>query len=496
MTALLLMLVSGVSILYLSPVAACLGYALFWMGLWKLGKARFTVAFLWGACLCSVQMAWLAHPRYHGWFIVLAYGLICLSAGLLWACFCCFVKERQLNPLSLAALWTLIEWGRLYILCGYAWNPVGLCLGSTAWGRQAASLAGVLGLTFLVMLTNLLFLKNRRLWVLAAIAPYAFGFIHLHYHKQKMEEAPLDKAVLVQPHLLPEQKVPMADHLQAFISPLEQWKRAMPSLNKVDWIIFPEAAFPFGAHTPLFSQGQMEVLFKKPRSNHYRWSHLNIAQEIALISGAEVVIGLDDSDETDHFNAAFHLTPQGKITRFEKKQLLPIAETLPFEWLRPLAANYGIEDFFTAGKDKKLVGTLAPFGISICYDECFSDLVRQKGARMHVNVTNDGWYPDSKLNHIHFEHAKLRAIENGIPHLRACNTGITAAIDSLGNVIAKLDASCPGHLIVDVPRYSYTTLFARFGQLPLIVFCIVAATLMFIRHFISGFTSEPKLEVV
>ena len=187
-----------------------------------------------------------------------------------------------------------------------------------------------------------------------------------------------------------------------------------------------------------------------------------------------MVIGLDDSDEAtgENYNAAFHLIPHKiAINRYEKRVLLPLAEYLPFSFLKPLVARYGITDFFTHGKESKVFEGRYPLNISICYEECFSHLIREGklgGAKLFVNVTNDAWYPSSRLHLTHFAHGKLRAIENGVPLVRACDTGVTAAVDSLGRTVGQLGQENlelqRGALVVEVQLYTYSTLYTFLGD--------------------------------
>ena len=166
---------------------------------------------------------------------------------------------------------------------------------------------------------------------------------------------------------------------------------------------------------------------------------------------------------------------------------------MPFSFLKSFAATYGITEFFTPGKDLPLAGSKTPLTASICYDECFSSLLRHPKAKLHINVTNDGWYPGTNLNRIHYEHARLRAIENGIPHLRACNTGVTAALDSLGRPIAKLDTESSGHLVVEFPLYTHFTLFKHFGNLPLLTLCFALLIFHLFFYLLSRFTRRSPV---
>ena len=211
------------------------------------------------------------------------------------------------------------------------------------------------------------------------------------------------------------------------------------------------------------------------------------AQTISNLFEGEVVIGLDDVDgiEEKTYNAACHFLPhQIAGNRYEKRILVPIGEYLPFEWCRTLAAQFGLEYFFTPGVEAKVFQGLHPFAPSICYEETFNGIVREgrkKGASFFVNLTNDGWYPDSRLPREHFAHGRVRAIENGAPLVRACNTGITAYVNSLGEVVAQLDKEV-GVLTFPMQIYTYPTLFLLLGNWWIVVFSAIATILFLLKR--------------
>ncbi len=472
----------------IATVAAICGYAYFWR------KPRaFLVAWAFGAGVQAVQLSWFATPEYQGGFIIVAYILVCLLMGLMFAGFNHFVQSQYYKKVhgcvALAGLWVLIEWARLFIFCGYAWNPAGLALGATLYGRQLASVGGVLSLSFAVMFINLLCvraLQSKRiadigLWLVAACVPFAFGMLRVNDTSGSVA----GRALLIQSGLYPDQKFPLFLGKQSFVPLDAQWDLALKEVEKADWIVLPESAFPFGAHLGVLSQKQVDRLFIKhfgnPTINRLPvWSNLLIAKEVAQIMNAEVVLGLDDGD----YNAAFHITPGGQITRWEKMRLLPIAECLPFEWLKPLAEVYGIDGEFKPGKSISVAKGQVPLAVSICYDECFSNLVRNgrvKGAKLLMNLTNDAWYPHSRLNRCQFEHGRLRSVENGIPLLRVCNTGVTAAIDCYGRTIDSLEGEQSGKLLIDVPMHEKQTFYSALGDFPLIFFSFASGITFLLR---------------
>ena len=104
---------------------------------------------------------------------------------------------------------------------------------------------------------------------------------------------------------------------------------------------------------------------------------------------------------------------------------------------------------------------------------------RVKGARLFVNVTNDNYYPDSSLHKQHLFHARVRAVENGTPLIRSCNSGISAAIDSFGRIVAKMEEtrnsvnSKGGVLNCRLNTYTFPTLYTFWGEGFIIACCLI-----------------------
>lgn len=503
----------------LSLIASGVGFALFWLILFSFPKksSRFWLSTLWFAAVQAVQLAWLATPEYQGVYILFVYAGLIIALGLEFGLLSLlFPKKPPLDLkrlFAIGALWTLFEWSRLYILCGFAWNPIGLSMTAFPISAQLASVGGIFGLSFWTAVVNLLFLRFflSRKWKLVGAAvgaflfPFLFGFFHMGYHQKAMNEKkdPYHVA-LIQTALNPHQKSYFYDQAETFISPYYQWRAIIQHLEEgarphLNLIVLPEAALPFGARAAVYSYedvkrvlhtlwGEEESLddllipsLAKREGASWYVNNLFWAQAIANHYGAEMILGLDDIDPHDEksYNAAFHIRPHQKaINRYEKRVLLPLAEYLPFSFLESLVARYGVSGFFSHGKEAKVFEGNCPLNISICYEECFSHLVREgklNGARLFVNVTNDGWYPSSRLPLKHFDHGKIRAIENGVPLVRACNTGVTAAVDSLGRVINILDTNHlewqKGTLFAEVDLYSYGTLYTTFGDTLILALC-------------------------
>ncbi len=491
----------------LSPVAAACGYALFWRAFLIFPKrlSRFLAATLWFSLVQGIQLSWMSSTEYQGPFILVVYAFLAVALGIQFGLLSLLIPSDRPLPfkrcITLAALWTFFEWSRTHILCGFTFNPTGLALAGYTVPLQCAALFGILGLSFWVMLTNSLALnalksmpkQNYFVWGAFALTPYLFGLLHLALHQGPASRAPALCVALVQTGLLPEQKVPLYGRFEAFLSPYEQWRRLLSLLPKakIDLIAFPEAALPFYIDTPIFTLEEAKKLFEPlfdapvyaPLTFPYAATvnaqtlvtHAFMMQTLANTFGADVVTGLDGQDRAkgEVYNAAYHFSPHAYPgTPYIKRKLMPIAEYLPYEWARPLARAFGVTNFFEPGKTSTLFYGKVPMAASICYDETFPHLIRQarrSGAALLVNVTNDNWYPRSRLPKQHFDLGRLRSVESGAPSLRACNSGITAGMDSLGRIVAKVGQGGAsdweaGSALFKISTYHYHTPFTVWGN--------------------------------
>lgn len=508
-----------------APFAALVGYALIWRSLqtlMKSGKELFWGAAIWFFAVQLVQLSWMTSWEFQGYYIFFVYAGLSLGMGLQFGLLSLIAVRSSswfkegwqldlLQPLLLASVWTLLEWSRYFFLCGFSWNPVGLSLSASLYSLQFASVWGVLGLSFWVIVTNaaawrLLQEKIRPFplffFFLTALIPSLFGLFHLHYHEADAAKDKSLRVALVQTALLPSQKIPIEGRFQEFFPPLEQWRRVVSLLSKinesrVDLIVLPESALPFfwdEAVYPLepslamlkehFSseafprlQSSFSRTFFQDDQVQTTLSNAFFAKTIANHFQAGVVAGFDSKERgnSSAYNAALHISPHAQaIGQYEKRILMPLAEYLPSEALRSLAKRYGVYDFFERGKEAVLFqeGELV-FSPLICYEETFPQLVREsriKGAHLLVSLTNDNWYPDSRLPQQHFDLARMRAVENGVPLIRSCNSGVTAVVDSLGRTVATLGKaqgtaeSAPGVLLSSVPSYHYNTLYLIWGN--------------------------------
>jgi apolipoprotein N-acyltransferase len=122
----------------------------------------------------------------------------------------------------------------------------------------------------------------------------------------------------------------------------------------------------------------------------------------------------------------------------------------------------------------------------ICYEAIFPGIVAAGEDRPGwiINLTNDGWFGNSTGPYQHLQQARLRAIEEGLPVVRAANTGISAVIDPSGRIVARLGLGIDGVLDATLPAALPPTIYARIGDIPIAITVAAALLLVIRRRFV------------
>jgi len=513
-------------------LASFFGYALFLNAILDVepAKRRFWLGMGWFTAVQFIQLSWmLTHPF---WYIVVIYVSFALMWGAQFGVLCLLLNRVNIRSFrratGVAALWTLLEWSRLFFLSGFTWNPAGLALTGYLLPLQLASIIGIYGLSFWVMWTNLLVLRAWRYQgaVLAgavAFVPYVFGLGQFWWHEEAFDHyaahhEPL-KALLVQPGFPIEETLEFATPFEAIQYVADEWHDILQILKRhrdktVDLVSLPEYAVPYGTYLPLYRYDYVKESFgtvfgeegvralpplveplavevETPKGSTWMVSNGFWSQAISNLFQSDVVVGLEHSEfkggeRMASYTAAFLFRPNGtEGQRYDKRVLIPLGEYIPFTWCRELVKSYGIVASLIPGEGAKVYkGCKVSYGFSICYEETFGHLMResrQLGAELLVNVTSDVWYPNSRLPQQHLDHARLRTVESGIPMVRACNTGLTCAVDSLGRTLDILGEGHPNQqwladaLYVSVPTYTYPTLYSMWGDTLIVTFSFLAS---------------------
>ena len=367
--------------------------------------------------------------------------------------------------IAIPVYWTISEWIRSWIFTGFPWLNIGYTQTDTILNGYAP-LLGVFGICLSVVLTSaclagLFILDNKgRLQCLSAACllwGIAWFCTNLEWSK------PLDQTLSVA-------------LIQGAIPQDLKWDPAMrePTLDLYrdltlthvdsDLIIWPEAAIPAYYHQ---MQDYLHELSEHAKNNNYR-----------LLTGIPVW----EEDTGKFFNSIVML---GDDTEFYyKKHLVPFGEYLPLKFMLGglvKILNIPMSDF-SKGPDRAPLFDAGSYrmGLSICYEDIFGNEIIQAlpDAGFLINVSNDAWFGDSAAPHQHMQMARMRALETGRYMLRATNTGVTAIIDKKGNILSRSPQFEPATLTGVVNLYSGHTPYSKYGNYPVILFCLLVLGFM------------------
>ena len=180
-------------------------------------------------------------------------------------------------------------------------------------------------------------------------------------------------------------------------------------------------------------------------------------------------------------NSVFILTPEGDIaSRYDKAHLVPFGEYIPFKGWLPFPKLVTTFPDFKAGPgltsiQLPVVGNISPL---ICYEIIFPGKVvsddTTKRPNLLINLTNDAWFGKSAGPYQHLEHARLRAIEEGIPLIRVANTGISASYDPFGRKLSEIALGESGYADQNLIKpLDSMTLYAKIGDTVYIILTIM-----------------------
>jgi apolipoprotein N-acyltransferase len=483
----LVWLIDGAGASWLGGVGAAA-----WAG-WCFGFGYFVAGLYW------IGIAFLVDAPTFGW--MMPFAVIGLPAVLaLYTAFGAALARLlwlrgPLRILSLGVALTVAEYLRGHLFTGFPWNAFGYALAAPLAVAQSASLVGLWGLTFIavvVFASPAVFVdgsdETRRPWL-----PLVLGLATLAglgaYGVQRLHRTPtqfVDKVHLriMQPNLQQDVRFNYAarqDVMNRYIALSDRdMGPGSAGAKDVTHLIWPESPFPFFLTREADALAQIKQLL----------SHGTV-----LITGGVRVAEPVDPAHPHAYNSIYVIDQNGTIvSTYDKVHLVPFGEYLPF---KPLLEALGMQvvtkqigGFLAGDRRRPLSVPGAPPALPlICYEIVFPNDVMPSGPRPNwiVNVTNDGWFGDSTGPYQHFAQARLRAIEEGLPLVRAANTGISAVVDPVGRIIASLPLGSEGVLDAGLPRSIRAPLYARIGDAPAALMVLIALAIVVRRRLRSDF---------
>ena len=468
-------------------------------------KQSFYAGFLAGASHYLTLIYWIVPTVtiYGGlnWVLgVATLALLCLYLALYIAGFAWLIKRLDpplwATPLVGAGIWVGLEYIRTHALTGFPWGILGYSQYLNQTLVQMADLTGVLGISFVIVLSNLtlahLFVYmgfspdwkkkfRRETWVILSytlvivVAAGLYGRHQIQRMEGLIHKAPKPKICVVQGNI--NQALKWDKTFKK--ATVEKYGRlSLGAVSKeVELIIWPETALPFYYGSDTESSNLVDGYIRKARTH--------------FLVGSPAYER--DRETMRFYNRAYMLNPLALVTgTYDKTHLVPFGEYVPLgDYLTFLGKITEQAGNFSRG-DK----TFVPLsfrdhktGVLICFEILFPSIAREfvkNGADILTTITNDAWFGQTSAPGQHFAVAVLRAVENRRSVVRAANTGISGFIDPLGRVMEETGLFEKAAITKPVPVLEEISFYTRHGEL-LVMAALVAIFLGFMVKGINKF---------
>jgi apolipoprotein N-acyltransferase len=425
-----------------------------------------------GLTACVGILYWISYVivNYGNLPLYLGITLMLMLAGYLSIYFALFatgiVYLRKKVPLYLVApvLWVCLEYAKSKLFTGFPWENLGYSQFHNIYFIQIADIAGVFGLSFLIILLNVAFFeiiaeKSKKSLILATTVlllwsgVYGYGVLRINQIDKALKQAPEMNVSLIQGNI--DQSIKWnANFQKETINIYEELSLRHPAANG-GLMVWPETAVPFNFQDEDKLQHQVKDLPVKTNS----WF---------IFGSMSYAMG---NENTDYYNSAYLLSPQGDIRgKYDKVHLVPYGEYVPLRTLFPFISSLaaGIGDFAEGKGFYPLTMGDRKVGVMICYEGILPEAARMyknAAAELLVNITNDAWFGTTSAPYQHLSMTIFRAVETRLYLVRAANTGISAIVDPTGKVIAQTEIFKRDEIHGRVKFIMLPTFYAIYGDL-------------------------------
>lgn len=437
--------------------------------------SSFMVGYLFGAGYFLVTLSWLVfpflvEPSDTGWMAPFALILTAFGLSLLWGISFgipyLWSKNSKDRFLFLGIGWTAIEMLREHLFTGFPWGLFAYTLDETPV-IQLTSLIGANGLTALIIFLAIIPFIWKKFGQGIGISIGIFAIIWFWgWQRLPIEtefESSGEMVRIIQPNIPQRDKwdpILQKDFLNLMIDLSND-----PQENEIGLVIWPETAI-----TVFVEEEDMAFISSMVNNN-------------PLISGYRRIA------DNRMYNSLMVLNATGELNQnYDKQHLVPFGEYVPFESMLKLLMGSGLANNeiwgFSEGTGSRLISLpiLGKTRALICYEAIFPHEVRtRERPDTLLQITNDAWIGNSWGPKQHFVIAKTRSTELGLPLVRVSNNGISAIVDGFGRPIQKLDVGTTGVLNSQIPKSLPPTIYAKFGDWPLIISLILLGLFLLIR---------------
>ncbi len=367
--------------------------------------------------------------------------------------------------------WVAVELARARIT-GFPWDLLGNSQIDNLLVTRIAVVAGVMGISFLVVLVNAglagaLLLRGRPRWIagVSCLAVLVIAMVggRLHGLEQAGRDVPMATAVLMQDNV----EVGAVGRGVGPVNPANEmrdysYRSLHPEMSGTQAV--------GGGRLVVWPEAPSELLTNDP---YFRLAMSKLAQaaDAPLIIGS-IAVDLSASTERGYFayNSAAWFDAAGVYKgHYDKIHLVPWGEYVPYKKLFAFAdkLTQGVGNMDPGTERRVFITGGHTYGVFICYESIFGDEVREfvkSGAEVLVNISDDGWYGDTGAPWQHLNMARMRAIENDRYVVRSTNTGITTVIDPRGRVEVEAPRHVRGAFAFGFGYESGMTFYTRFGD--------------------------------
>ena len=441
-------------------------------------KRAALISFVWGFSYNLITVYWIAFNI--GTSSIIAFStmiltVLILTTGplvtfLIW----CQLNKRGVSLYFFSFIWPSIELLRSYGSLGFPWTSLANSQLDYYLIIQNAEFVGMYGITFWIILINLLVFKvltnrdwNHTLYLLAvAMLPLAFGKIILNSNHEKPSVSTV-RVASVQPNIHLSEKWKPGAQKKIISKIISQSSEILSS--EIDLLVWPETS-------------TISYVLQNDKYGYRKIKEMLEGYNTKLIAG--IPYYERNTNGVDYYNSAAYFNSSGLIGLYHKINLVPGAEYIPLsQYVNSLdILNFG-QGNFAHGYDYTMFDiSKYKFGTMICLESTFPYLSREfvnKGANFLVYVVNDGWYETPPEPQQHSRRAIYRAIETRRPIIRCANTGISMIIDEFGNIQHELELNKKGVIIANIRPKDRITFYVRYGDIFIYFMMLVVILHMF-----------------
>lgn len=445
-------------------------------------REEFPVGLFFGLGFNGIGLFWLIPTMMHYGHVpillaVFGFLLLCLYMSLFpaafWTGFCFLKKEvpRMLLPVVAAALWSVSEVAKGVLFTGFPWNP----LGSLAFGHSPflnmASVTGVTGLSFLIVLANGWFATGiEGVMQSGHITPFSRRLPFILFSLQMAVWFVVGEQSV---HFVNTEQRIRVSIIQGDIPQDQKWTGSFVSQSIRTYLSMSQKAIRQGGQILVWPETALPVVYNAVPSRLEDVVGKVFSLPIPLFTGT---LGME-RDQREHSyqfsNDAIGIDPGRSAQVYQKMHLVPFGEYIPlpslFGWLRNMTGITGdmkpgtIPGIFSFSIHGRTVSA-APV---ICYEALYPSLIRRLSLRnpdLLVVISDDAWFGNSDAPYQLFRQSLIRSVEDGIPLIRSANTGISGAITPDGSIFGTTSLFRQQVVTIPFPLESHETFYRKHGE--------------------------------